>query len=84
MQEATSELNVTVVVAIIVGVFIAFFATVIWPMIKTGYKVQVDCDEAICVCNNIQPDGTCAEAVDGKIDCTIRGSSQTIKCAWKG
>lgn len=52
MKEATGELNMTVIVAISVGILIAFFFSFLWPMINQNFQKESQCKKAICNCKN--------------------------------
>ncbi len=85
MKEATSELNMAVIVVIIVAGLIAFFFGFLWPMISEGFNTKIKCDEAICVCENKDANGNCSNVHDGKIECSVKGHpEQKITCTWKG
>ncbi|MBR1414160.1 MAG: hypothetical protein IJ574_05800 [Bacilli bacterium] len=73
MKEATGELNSTVIVVIIVGLVIAFFFSVVWPMIDRDVSDTADCSKAVC--------GTDV-GDDGKVDC--KNGNKTIRCPYKG
>lgn len=85
MKQAMGEANMTIVVVIIIAVLSTFFFSFIWPRIKTEFKHDTRCDDAICVC----PPGY---MVNDK--CTYTGStvecyfkedkSKKITCTWKG
>ena len=85
MKEATGELNLTVIVVLLIAILSTFFFSFIWPRIKSGFRHNTRCDDAICVC---PPE----YMVDGK--CTYKGTtvecyfkddtSKKITCAWKG
>lgn len=79
MKQAMGEANMTIVVVIIIAVLSTFFFSVIWPRIRTGFRRNTRCDEAICVCNGSIINGVCPEE---SIKCTIDGKD--IKCPWKG
>lgn len=51
MKEATSELNITVIVAISIGILSAFFFGIIWPAINHNFKANTQCNQAICICD---------------------------------
>lgn len=50
MKEATGELNMTVIVAISIGILSAFFFGVLWPMIHSNFEKNSQCNKAICDC----------------------------------
>lgn len=64
MKEATGELNVTVIVAISVGILSAFFFGVMWPAIRGNFKSEASCQKATCNC-----DSGIRDAHDGKCEC---------------
>ncbi len=88
MKEAMGELNATVIVVIIVAMLSLFFFSYIWPLIRTDFNRSTRCDKAVCVCPDAykQPDGRCniPEENHGLIDCHVQGTSDIIKCPWKG
>ncbi len=51
MKEATGELNMTVIVAISIGVLAAFFFGVLWPMINGNFQRNSQCSKALCNCS---------------------------------
>lgn len=52
MKEVSGELNLTVIVAIAVGILIAFFFYFMWPAINTNYAREANCRKATCDCAN--------------------------------
>lgn len=54
MKEATSEVNLAVIVAIAIGILLAFFLGMTWPMIKGNYNMTSSCKKATCDCSNYQ------------------------------
>jgi len=85
MKQATGELNMSVIVVLLVAILSTFFFSFVLPRIRTGFKHNTRCDDAICLC----PEGY---MVDGK--CTYQGKmvecyfkedkSKKIICTWKG
>ena len=78
MKEATSELNMTVVVVISIAGLAAFFYMTLWPMIQNNVNRSTKCTLAICA--NQKND-------DGSVNCTYTdksGKTTELKCAWKG
>ena len=73
MKEATSELNLTVIVVISIAGLAAFFYMTIWPMIQNNVNKYTKCSVAICE-GQKNPDGT--------VNCKYKGTDLT--CAWKG
>ncbi len=85
MQEATSDLNVTVIVVIIIALLLAFFFSFLWPTMRQGFRVEAKCNEAICTCPSRDSEGNCTIPEGGKVECYVKGNpSQKITCAWKG
>ena len=82
MKEATSELNVTVIVIIAIGTLSAFFFGVVWPRLHTNLESKTKCSDAICP----NPKDSCFErSKNGSckiIECNYKG--RTIKCPYKG
>lgn len=80
MKEATSDLNLTVVVVIIVAMLSLFFFSVIWPKIHGNFSDNTKCSEAICPKPWTTPQ-------DGLAECYYRdskGVAHDITCTWKG
>lgn len=50
MKEVSGELNLTVIVAIAVGILIAFFFYFMWPAINENYAREANCRKATCNC----------------------------------
>ena len=73
MKEATSELNLTVIVVISIAGLAAFFYMTLWPMMENNMNRYTKCSVAIC--------GSVKNS-DGTVDCTYNGTP--LKCAWKG
>ena len=75
MKEASGELNLTIIVVMAVGMLMAFFYTLIWPMIRQNIIANTKCAAAVCEkCDS--PDGCKA------VTCHYKG--QEFKCVWKG
>lgn len=81
MKQATGELNVTVVVVISVGVLLAFFYVILWPMIKSSLSYTKNCNNAIC-------DKSTFDSHTGMVTCHYVGSDgkaqNSFTCPWKG
>lgn len=78
MKEATGELNMTVVVLTMVGLLMAFFFYTVWPMIRSNFVSETNCNKAICApCN----DGT--NTCETRI-CHMKGETETFECVNKG
>jgi len=80
MKEATEELSGMLVVAILIGMLIAFFLTMVWPVLHADFERNSSCDKAIC-------GRTCDGAIkndvsDGMISCCYKKND--IKCPYKG
>ena len=85
MKEATGELNVTVMVVTIVAVLSLLFFSVIWPQIKSNFRRNASCNEAICTCPERDPKTkNCIPPENGLVTCTVKGTGETIQCPWKG
>lgn len=75
MKEATGELNLTIVVVMAVGALMAFFYTLIWPMLRNNISANTKCQAAVCEkCDN--PNGC------STVPCHYKG--ETFNCVWKG
>lgn len=48
MKEAMGELNSSIIVVIVVGLLIALFYGMVWPIIKDGLKDNSRCADAVC------------------------------------
>ncbi len=85
MEQATGELNMTVVVVLIIAALSAFFFSFLWPLIKDNFRQDSRCDEAICTCPpEYMVNGKCTYS-DSTIECYFKGdSSKKIICPWKG
>ncbi len=88
MKEATSELNLTVIVVTIVALLSFFFFSYLWPSIKGNLARSTKCDEAICECpSRDSSTGKCIAPAGGTVTCYYRdknGTKHNIVCAWKG
>ncbi len=51
MKEATGELNITVIVAISIGILAAFFFGFLWPLLNNNFHRTAQCRNAICNCS---------------------------------
>lgn len=80
MKEATGELNSTIVIALAVGLLLAFFYTVLWPGIRNNMDANTKCSKAYC---SPCPKGQVCELVNCKYK-TANGEEKDIKCVWKG
>lgn len=80
MKEATGELNSTVVVVMAVAMLMAFFYTVIWPILKGNMDANSKCGKAWCD-KCASPDGVCST-----VTCHYKDGdeSKEIICPWKG
>ena len=75
MKEASGELNLTVVVVMAVAALMAFFYTLIWPIIKNNMTANTKCQAAVCEkCTNS----------DGCETVTCHYKGETFNCVWKG
>ena len=48
MKEAVGELNSSIIVVIVVGLLIALFYGLVWPIIRNGLKDNSRCADAVC------------------------------------
>lgn len=86
MKEATGELNLTLIVAIIVAMLSLFFFYVLWPNIKGNIALSSNCDAAICECPDGYRDqnGTCTYK-GTSVECYAKGNpNKKFICTWKG
>ena len=74
MNEATSELNATVVVVMAIGVLMAFFYYTIWPIINSNFEKNSQCNKAICETKDIDD--------DGYVKCHMEGKTETFQCVY--
>ncbi len=81
MKEATGELNMTIVVAMLVAALASFFYFSIWP--KIGQSQNTDCQRAVC---EKKPETKGEHA--GQVKCTVKDKDGTVKnevwCKYKG
>ena len=78
MKEATGELNSTIVVVIAVGLLMAFFYTLIWPMLRNNISANTKCAAAVCEkCDTSANPKGCPT-----VPCHYKG--ETFNCVWKG
>ena len=91
MKEATGELNMTLVVAISIGVLATFFFTVLWPVLRGNFQAESNCSKATCNCGNetkrvngvlLDP----IQVIDGNkfCSCYMDGHDDPILCVYKG
>lgn len=84
MKEATGELNLTVIVVIIVALLSTFFFSFLWPRIRTQFRHDMRCDDAICICPETDSNGKCTYT-GTTVECYFKDDkSKKITCAWKG
>lgn len=76
MKEATGELNNTVIVVLSIGILIAFFYYVIWPLLDSNLEHNSSCEKAIC-----EPCGK--ETGCKTVECTTKSGTK-IQCVYKG
>lgn len=81
MREATGELNMTVIILVGVGILMAFFYTILWPMLRNNFTANTRCADAICDKNSVNQN-------DGTVECTYFNENGTpeaeLVCPWKG
>ena len=78
MKETTSELNLTIVVVMAVAGFMAFFYTLIWPMLRNNISANTKCAAAVCEkCDTSANPNGCPT-----VPCHYKG--ETFNCVWKG
>lgn len=79
MKEATSELNATVVVVMLVAILAVFFFSILWPGIRNTMNKNAKCSDAMCDPNSVDSNGFA--------DCVYKdnkGEKYNLKCVWKG
>lgn len=80
MKEASGELNLTVVVVMAVAALMAFFYTLIWPIIKNNMEANTKCAAAVCEkCDTSANPNGCAT-----VTCWYKDKTKPFKCVWKG
>ena len=80
MKEATGELNLTIVVVMAVAALMAFFYTLIWPIIKNNMEANTKCAAAVCEkCDTSANPNGCAT-----VTCWYKDKTKPFKCVWKG
>ena len=77
MKEATSELNLTIIVVISIAGLAAFFYMTLWPMMQENMNRYTKCSVAIC--GNEKRTDSKGYAV---VDCKYKGTD--LVCPWKG
>ena len=81
MKEATGELNMTVVIAVIVASLAAFFYIIVWPLIRDNFDKNSKCSNAVCVCKKGHED----DCLKNGAECHVPGNKgNTFTCPWKG
>lgn len=75
MKEATSEINLTVIIVIAVGVLVAFFTFFLWPNIKSDMSHTANCNDAVCDPDTLN---------NGMVECHSVNDATTFRCAYKG
>lgn len=88
MKETTSELNLTLIVVMAIGVLVAFFYFVIWPGVNSNFQANSACSRAWCEnpCGENSSENACDDAFDGLATCWIgeKNVGTRIMCPWKG
>ena len=80
MKEASGELNLTIVVVMAVTALMAFFYTLIWPIIKNNMEANTKCAAAVCEkCDTSANPNGCAT-----VTCWYKDKNKPFKCVWKG
>ncbi len=74
MKEVTGELNMTLIVAISIGILAAFFFGVIWPMLDHNFQSEANCKSATCNCSQ-----DVRGANNGKCCCKITNDSKEMQ-----
>ena len=78
MKETTSELNLTIVVVMAVAALMAFFYTLIWPMLRNNISANTKCQAAVCEkCDTSANPNGCPT-----VPCHYKG--ETFNCVSKG
>lgn len=80
MKEATGELNLTIVVVMAVAALMAFFYTLIWPMLRNNISANTKCAAAVCEkCDTSANPNGCAT-----VTCWYKDKTKPFECVWKG
>ena len=80
MKEASGELNLTVVVVMAVAALMAFFYTLIWPMLRNNISANTKCQAAVCEkCDTSANPNGCAT-----VTCWYKDKTKPFECVWKG
>lgn len=80
MKEASGELNLTVVVVMAVAALMAFFYTLIWPMLRNNLSANTKCQAAVCEkCDTSANPNGCAT-----VTCWYKDKTKPFECVWKG
>ena len=92
MKEATGEINLAVIVMISIGVLMAFFFGVFWPMLDFNFTSTAQCNKAVCNCSEESIRGLPGlHEVEGIMYCTCwddeeedRSSDNSFDCLYRG
>ena len=92
MKEATVEINLAVIVMISIGVLMAFFFGVLWPMLDFNFTSTAQCNKAVCNCSEESIRGLPGlHEVEGIMYCTCwddeeedRSSDNSFDCLYRG
>ena len=87
MKEATSELNLTIIVVIAIGVLVAFFYYALWPSLNDNLQRNSKCGKAYCANPCGAGNNTCSNAIGKLVDCVYKdkkGNEYHMQCPWKG
>ena len=92
MKEATGEINLAVIVMISIGVLMAFFFGVLWPMLDFKFTSTAQCNKAVCNCSEESIRGLPGlHEVEGIMYCTCwddeeedRSSDNSFDCLYRG
>ncbi len=85
MKEATGELVSSVTVLVAIGILMASFYYVLWPVIKQGFENTTACNKAIC-----EPCKDSSGKPSNKCDTVtcyrngIKDDEHEVKCVYKG
>ena len=86
MKETTSELNLTLIAVIAVGVLVAFFYFAVWPSLNTNFEQNSKCSRAWCENPCKKGDNSCDEVTGQLATCWIgkKEDGKKVMCPWKG
>ena len=84
MKEATGELNLAVFVMISIGILVAFFFTVLWPVLRGNFESVAQCRSAVCDCSLKDSENMCPCWTKSAYESGDVGESSSFLCPYGG